>query len=131
MNASPWSKYFCASGLDVATDRVCSPRPVYRITLGLDGLSVFAGSASTELGPTATAAESAINIWMFLDRMMRAEPPSINRTLTSGIGVLPSVVRVAWVIQHAPQLPGAYRMFDSLGQLANRNRSAKKNERSF
>src|SRR5262245_7482969 len=34
--------------------------------------------------------------------------PSINRTLTSGIGVLLSVIRVAWVIQHALQLPSAY-----------------------
>src|SRR5215510_13861450 len=75
MNASPWSKYFCASGLDVATDRVCSPRPVYRITLDLDAPSGLVGSPSTELGPTATAAESTINIWMFLDRMMR--PPFI------------------------------------------------------
>src|SRR5262249_47528889 len=61
----------------------------------------------------------------------RAEPPSINRTLTSGFGVLLSVIRVAWVIQHAPQPPGAYRMLDSLGQLAIRDRPAKKNERSF
>src|SRR5262245_32688011 len=51
--------------------------------------------------------------------------------LTSGIGVLLSVIRVAWVIQHASQLPGAYRMFDSLDQLAIRDRRAKKNERSF
>src|SRR5262249_5931109 len=75
MNASPWSKYFCASGLDVVTDRVCSPRPVYWITLDLDAPSGLVGSPSTELGPTATAAESAINIRMFLDRMMG--PPFI------------------------------------------------------
>src|SRR5262249_59730243 len=61
----------------------------------------------------------------------RAEPPSINRTLTSGFGVLLSVIRVAWVIQHAPQPPGAYRIFDSLGQLAIRDQPTKKNERSF
>src|SRR6516164_6314868 len=72
MNASPWSKYFCASGLDVATDRVCAPRPVYWMTLDLDGLSVFVGSASMELGTTATAAESAINRYIFVDRMRRA-----------------------------------------------------------
>src|SRR5262249_55219892 len=75
MNASPWSKYFCASELDVATDRVCTPRPVYWITLDLDVPSGLVGSPSTELRPTATAAESAINIRMFLDRMVR--PPFI------------------------------------------------------
>src|SRR5215467_14267243 len=75
MNASPWLKYFCASGLDVATDRVCSPRPLYCITLDLGAPSGPAGWPITELGPTATAAESAINIWMFLERMMR--PPFI------------------------------------------------------
>src|SRR5262245_50088505 len=75
MNASPWSKYFCASGLDVATDRVCSPRPVYWITWDLAGSSGLVGSPSTKLRPTATAAESAINIRMFLDRMVR--PPFI------------------------------------------------------
>src|SRR5262249_51197372 len=75
MNASPWLKYLCASGLHVATDRVCSPRPVKWKTLDLDAPSGLVGSPSTELGPTATAAESAINISMFLDRMMR--PPLI------------------------------------------------------
>src|SRR5262245_25516154 len=71
MNASPWSKYFCASGLDVATDRVCTPRPEYWMTLDLDPLSVFGASARTELGPTATAAKSAINMRMFPNRMMQ------------------------------------------------------------
>src|SRR5262249_30599826 len=75
MKARPWSKYFCASGLDVATDRVCTPRPVYWMTLDLDAPSGLVGSPSTELRPTATAAESAINIRMFLDRMVR--PPFI------------------------------------------------------
>src|SRR5262245_26015753 len=73
MNASPWSKYFCASGLDVATDRVCTPRPAYWMTLDLDGLSILVGSAANKPGPTTTAATSAINIRVVLDRMMH--PP--------------------------------------------------------
>src|SRR5215470_3278431 len=73
MNASPWSKYFCALGLDVATDRVCTPRPAYWITLDLDAPCGLVGSPSTELGPTATAADSAIDMKMFRNRMMR--PP--------------------------------------------------------
>src|SRR5262249_14666679 len=73
MKASPWSKYFCASGLDVATDRVCTPRPAYWITLDLDASSGLVGSPNTALQPTAIGTESAINLWMFLDCMMR--PP--------------------------------------------------------
>jgi hypothetical protein len=70
---------------------------------------------------------------MFLDRMMR--PPfivvSINWTLTSGTGVLLSVIRVAWVIRHAPQLPGAYGMVRFRRPAGNPDGPEKKNERSF
>src|SRR5262249_38799650 len=75
MNASPWSKYFCASGLDVATVRVCTPRPVYWITWDLGAPSGLGGSPNAERGPKATIAESPTSIRMFLDRMMR--PPFI------------------------------------------------------
>src|SRR5262245_57310785 len=82
MKASPWSKYFCASGLDVATDRVCPPRPVYRNTLDLDAPSGLVGSPITKLRPTATAAESAINIRMFLDRMVRPPFTVVSRLVS-------------------------------------------------
>src|SRR5262245_43345520 len=86
MNASPWSKYFCASGLDVATDRVWSPRPVYWITLDLDSFSGLVGSPSTKLRPTTTAAESANNIRMFLDRMVRPPFIVVSRLVSRAAG---------------------------------------------
>src|SRR5262245_17155 len=107
MKASPWSKYFCASGLDVATDRVCTPRPVYWMTLDWDAPSGPVGSLSTELGPTAIAAESPINMRMFVNRKMRPPFIFVSSLVTNGIGVLLFVIRVAWVIRHAPQLPSA------------------------
>src|SRR5262249_43348336 len=88
MKASPWSKYFCASGLDVATDRVCTPRPVYWMTLDWDAPSGPVGSLSTELGPTAIAAESPINMRMFVNRKMRPPFIFVSSLVTNGIGVL-------------------------------------------
>src|SRR5262249_7404271 len=120
MKASPWSKYFCASGLDVATDRVCPPRPVYWITLDLDVSSGLVGSPSTKLRPTATAAESAINIRMFLDRMVRPPFIVVSR-LVSPASKMPMACTAsnARAIGDAPPLPNDSIAADPLQPLVS------------